>query len=224
MTNPLRKYFDEHNQGAGIWKWNHYFDIYDRHFSKFRGREVNIMEIGIYAGGSLEMWRDYFGPKANLYGVDIQDACKACEKEGTRVFIGDQADPVFWAEVKDQIPKLDVVIDDGGHTPEQQRVSLDQLLPHLRAGGVYCCEDIHGFPNEFAAYVHKLSHRLNDSRNIQEHKENNDRSLAGATNPFQARINSIHLYPFVAVIEKNDASVAEFVAPKRGTIWEYEQK
>ena len=224
MTNPLRKYFDEHTQGSGIWKWNHYFDIYDRHFSIFRGKEVNILEIGIYAGGSLEMWRDYFGPRTNLYGVDIQDACKACEKDGTRVFIGDQADPMFWAGVKEQVPKFDIVIDDGGHTPEQQRVSLDQLLPHMRPGGVYCCEDIHGFPNEFASYVHRLSHRLNDSKTIKENKDDNNRSLAGGSNPFQARVNSIHLYPFMAFIELNDARVTEFVAPKRGAIWDYEKK
>jgi hypothetical protein len=61
LTNPLRRFFEAHKRGHGIWKWNHYFEIYHRHFSKFRGREVHILEIGIYSGGSLEMWKDYFG-------------------------------------------------------------------------------------------------------------------------------------------------------------------
>jgi hypothetical protein len=222
--NPLRKYVDEHTQGAGIWKWRHYFDIYDRHFARFRGQAVNVLEVGIYAGGSLEMWREYFGPKVELFGVDIEPACKASEKDGTRIFIGDQADPFFWAGVKLQVPKLDIVIDDGGHTPEQQRVTMDQLLPHLRRGGVYCCEDIHGFPNEFAAYVHRLAHRLNHSANIEEHADDNERSLAGAAIPFQSTINSIHLYPFMVMIEKNDVSVEEFVAPKRGDVWDHKPR
>jgi hypothetical protein len=218
--NPLRKYFDEHTRGAGIWKWEHYFDIYDRHLAKFRGKPVTILEIGIYAGGSLDMWRDYFGPEAQIIGVDIEPACKACEKDGVRVFIGDQADPFFWSAVKMQVPKLDIVIDDGGHTPEQQRVTMDQLLPHLRRGGVYCCEDIHGFPNEFAAYVHRLAQRLNHYGNIQADAKNKERSLAGPTIPFQSVINSIHLYPYMVMVEKNDALIEEFAAPKHGDVWE----
>jgi hypothetical protein len=40
-SNPLREFFDSRKQGPGIWKWNHYFDIYDRHFRRFRGQEVS---------------------------------------------------------------------------------------------------------------------------------------------------------------------------------------
>src|ERR1700693_5831036 len=61
--NPLLKYFNEHKKGPGIWKFNHYFEIYERHFARFRGQEVHVLEIGIYSGGSLEMWREYFGPR-----------------------------------------------------------------------------------------------------------------------------------------------------------------
>src|SRR5215475_7150062 len=60
--NPLRSYFEAHHQGKGVWKWLHYFDVYNRHFSKFVGREINVVEVGVFSGGSLEMWREYFGP------------------------------------------------------------------------------------------------------------------------------------------------------------------
>src|SRR5215472_13475880 len=60
-SNALQDFFDARKTGRGIWKYTHYFDIYERHFSRFRGREVNVLEIGVYSGGSLEMWRDYFG-------------------------------------------------------------------------------------------------------------------------------------------------------------------
>src|SRR5262245_59659947 len=46
--NALREYFECHRNGRGIWKWMHYFDIYHRHLSKFVGREVHIVEIGIF--------------------------------------------------------------------------------------------------------------------------------------------------------------------------------
>src|SRR5262245_54320107 len=77
QANPLEEYFDSHTQGACIRKWRHYFEIYHRHFRKFVGQNVHVLEIGIYSGGSLEMWRSYFGPQARIYGVDIEEACRA---------------------------------------------------------------------------------------------------------------------------------------------------
>jgi hypothetical protein len=65
--NPLQQFFERRKEGPGIFKWNHYFDIYQRHFEKFRGDAVHILEIGVYSGGSLEMWRDYFGPESRVY-------------------------------------------------------------------------------------------------------------------------------------------------------------
>jgi hypothetical protein len=56
---------------------------------------VHILEIGVFGGGSLEMWRNYFAPKCHVYGVDIEPACKSYEQERTKIFIGDQADPGF---------------------------------------------------------------------------------------------------------------------------------
>src|SRR5437016_1539396 len=63
--NALRTFFNNYEEGPGIWKWDHYFDIYDRHFAKFRGHDSYLLEIGVYSGGSLKMWRDYLGPKAH---------------------------------------------------------------------------------------------------------------------------------------------------------------
>ena len=87
-SNPLREYFDSHKTGRGIWKWTHYFEIYHRHFSKFIGREVHVVEVGVFSGGSLDMWKAYFGPRCHVYGVDIEPACKTYEDERTKIFIG----------------------------------------------------------------------------------------------------------------------------------------
>jgi hypothetical protein len=111
------------------------------------------LEIGVYSGGSLDIWRNYFGPKAIIYGVDIAPDCRTYENDGIKIFIGDQADRSFWREFRRGVPTLDIVIDDGGHQPEQQIASLEELLPFLRPGGVYFCEDVHGMYNEFASYV-----------------------------------------------------------------------
>jgi hypothetical protein len=218
--NPLREFFNNRKEGSGIWKWNHYFDIYDRHFCKFRGQEVHVLEIGVYSGGSLEMWRDYFGSKAHIYGVDIEPACRAYETDSVEIVIGDQGDRQFWREFRRKVPVLDIVIDDGGHQPEQQIVSVEELLPFLRPGGVYLCEDVTGEFNQFASYIHGLGHRLNDYSLYREFPDDNSRRLVCGSTPFQCSVGSIHLYPFVTVLERNPFEVAELVAPKHGTEWQ----
>ena len=78
--NDLEKYFHE-NTGRLIHKWKHYFEIYDRHFSRFRGTDVHILEFGVSQGGSLQMWKNYFGHRCKIYGVDINKHCKSLEED-----------------------------------------------------------------------------------------------------------------------------------------------
>ena len=217
--NPLRAFFNARTEGRGIWKWDHYFDVYHRHFERFRGSEVHILEIGIYSGGSLDMWREYFEPRCHVYGVDIHEECVRYVDESTSVFIGDQADRDFWRRGRRDVPKLDIVVDDGGHQPHQQATSLEELLPHLQPGGVYVVEDLHSAENRFAAYMTGLVDALSAYRGVTDHANPERREVSDATG-FQSAIDSIHVYPYVAVIEKRRKQVAEFVAPKRGTEWE----
>jgi hypothetical protein len=92
-----------------------------------------------------------------------------------------------------------MVVDDGGHQPEQQTVSLNELLPHLRPGGVYFCEDIHGSPdNPFASYVYNLAHGLNDCRETMRNLDDDDRRIVTQTTQFTRkliRFTSIHSSP-----------------------------
>jgi len=202
----LEAYFDAHQDGPGIWKWRHYFDVYDRYFARFVGQEVHVVEIGIYSGGSLAMWRDYFGEGCRVHGVDIEPACRAYESEHVDVFIGDQADPAFWARFREQVPTVDVVIDDGGHLAHQQIATLEALLPHLSPGGVYLCEDVHHPPNDFLAYMDGFARALHRGRE--------------EPSGFQQQVASIHQYPFVIVIEKPIRPVEPFDDAHRGSVWE----
>lgn len=218
QINPLLKYFSEHCEGRGVWKFNHYFEIYERHFSRFRGQDVHVLEIGVYSGGSLEMWKSYFGPASKIYGVDINRRCKAYESDSVRVFIGNQGDREFWKRFREDVPTLDVVIDDGGHIPQQQIVSLEELLPHLRPSGVYVCEDVHGPFNEFSAYLCGLGQDLN-SAHFRGNPGDNERCWISSANQLQSAIAGIHFYPYMAVIERTLAPVVELIAPKRGSEW-----
>jgi len=175
---------------------------------------VNILEIGIYSGGSLEMWRSYFGEKCHIYGVDIQEACKAYENDHVSVFIGDQADRDFWITFKKSVGGIDIIIDDGGHTPEQQRITLEEMLPYLRLGGVYLCEDVHTRFNRFSTFAAGLVNELNACNWISGPVSQSSVSR------FQSSIHAIHFYPYLVVIEKNQVPVTKLSAPKHGTKWQ----
>jgi predicted O-methyltransferase YrrM len=209
----LEDIFDAHSEGPGIWKWRHSFGIYDRHLSRLRGRALQVVEIGVFNGGSLGMWSEYFGPEAHICGIDINPACLRFAREGIEVVIGDQADPSFWEAFLRDRPAPDVVIEDGGHAPEQQAVTLECLLPRMRAGGVYICEDIHGSFQAFHAFLDGLQRPLND---IEWPEARTPPSS------LHMHVASVHRYPLIAVIEKPAWCPPTFEAPRRGSEWQNE--
>jgi len=140
--NDLQRYFESNNDRL-IHKWMHYFEIYDRHFSRFRNTSATIVEIGVFQGGSLQMWRHYFGDKAKIIGIDIDPRCQAFAEAGIEIMIGDQGDRNFLASLRERIPHIDILIDDGGHTMQQQTATFEELFSHIDEHGVYLCEDLH---------------------------------------------------------------------------------
>jgi len=113
--NELEQYFEKNDKRL-INKYQHYFDVYDRHFSKYKGQEITIVEVGVFQGGSLQMWRSYFGPKAKIWGIDIDPRCKLLEEQNTNIIIGSQEDETFLESIYDITGPIDILIDDGGHT------------------------------------------------------------------------------------------------------------
>ena len=77
----------------------------------------------------MPMWRHYFGEHCRVHGVDIREECKMYEDAHTTIHIGDQADRAFWKRFRESVPAVDVLIDDGGHQPEQQMVTLEEMSP-----------------------------------------------------------------------------------------------
>lgn len=201
--DTLEQYF-RNNTGRLIHKWHHYFEIYERHFGRFRGRDVNVLEFGVSHGGSLQMWKDYFGPRARIYGVDINPACKSLEEEGIEIHIGDQSDREFLRSLRRALPSIDVLIDDGGHTMAQQIATFEELFDEISDDGVYLCEDTHTSyraeyggglckPGSYMEYAKRLIDQLNAWHT---------REAGFAPDDFTLTAHSMHFYGSVVVIEK----------------------
>ena len=71
-------------------KLEKYFDVYEEYFSTFKGKNITFVEIGVFNGGSLKIWKDYFGPKSRIIGIDINPECKKFAKDGIEIHIGNQ--------------------------------------------------------------------------------------------------------------------------------------
>lgn len=209
----LADWVSRYKEGPGLWKWTHYLDAYERHLAKFVGGDVHVVEIGVYSGGSLTMWREYFGPRSHIHGIDIAEECRAYESDRVSITIGDQADPEFWDQFVKQLPSIDVVIDDGGHQVDQQVATLEALLPRLTPGGVYICEDVAGVNNPFHDYLAGLS------RNLDVWNAPDPRESRTIPTQFQTMVASIHRYPYMVVIERSADPPTEFVSPRIGTDW-----
>jgi hypothetical protein len=142
--NPLyRRFLEGRVDSPKIDKWHHYFDVYHEAFASWRGKPLTMLEIGVQRGGSLRMWQEYFGPSARIFGMDIDPSCAAHALPGSKVFIGDQADPGVMRQVLAEMGPPDIVLDDGGHTAKQQIVTFQVLYPAMRVPGVYLIEDTH---------------------------------------------------------------------------------
>ena len=185
-------------------KWEHYFDIYERHFNRFRNKEVIIIEIGVSHGGSLQMWKNYFGKDAIIYGIDIDPRCKEFEEDNIKIFIGSQSDRDFLREIKKVIPRADIIIDDGGHTMKQQRVSFEELFDHVKDDGVYLVEDLHTSYWALFGGGHKRKNTFIEySKNFIDYinaYHSEQKSLK--VEKFTSSADSLHYYDSILVIEK----------------------
>lgn len=186
----------------GVTKWAHYLPVYDRWLGPWRGSDVGLLEIGVFQGGSLELWREFLGPEARITGIDIHPTCAGYVDPPNRVRIGSQDDPAFLTETVAELGRLDVVIDDGSHVGAHQRVSFDTLFPILQPGGLYVIEDLHT-----SYWYDYLGGRGRPGTGIALVKEIVD-DLHGwyydAADATSARdwIPAVHVYDSVAVIEK----------------------
>jgi hypothetical protein len=202
--NDLEKYFNQ-NTGNLCSKWQHYFEIYDRYFSRFRNTDVTIVEIGVYHGGSLQMWKHYFGLKAKIYGIDINPECQKLEENQIEIIIGSQDDRGFLESLKKRIPKIDILIDDGGHYPKQQINTFEVLFPHISKNGIYLCEDLQtSYWRKYGGGLKKRGTFVEFSKNLIDHLHawHSDRDKKFKATDFTKSVYSLHYYDSVLVIEK----------------------
>lgn len=203
-VNPLEEYFYA-NPGRLIHKWHHYFEIYHRHFEPLRGKRIKVVEFGVFHGGSLQMWKKYFGSSAEIIGVDIDPRCKSLDEPQITIEIGDQEDRGFLRSLLTRHGPFDLIIDDGGHQMKQQINTFEELYGGVKDGGIFLAEDLLTSyrptfgggcrrPGTFIEYSKALVDKL--------HAWHSHEPETFAVDQFTRTTFGLHFYDSVLVIEK----------------------
>lgn len=202
-----------------VHKWHHYIPIYDRYFSSWRQKKVRFLELGVSKGGSISMWRRYFGADAIIYGIDIDPNCAQYDGIDGKVRIGSQDNPEFLRQVVREMGGVDIVLDDGSHVMSHIRTSLETLLPELENDGLYMIEDLHtsywsGFGGGFwsKANFFNFVRDLIDDMHTWYHPAGNK---YGETSKF---VTGIHIHDSVVVIDKATVHAPAHSQVQRGEV------
>jgi hypothetical protein len=198
-----------------IHKWKHYFPIYERHFKDFVFKPVTFFEIGCGLGGSLQMWKRYFGPHARIIGIDQNPECKKFEEDQVEIYIGEQQDVEFLQNVINAVGTPDIVLDDGSHVMSHVTTTFQFLYPRMLKNGIYMVEDLHtAYWEEFEGGLRKPSTFIELCKDLID--ELNADHSRGALPPtqFTNTTLAIHFYDSVAVFEHGTHT--RKVAPEMG--------
>jgi hypothetical protein len=225
--SSLRSIAARHS-GTRFVKWLHYFDVYDRHMSEFlaerarRGLTVplRVLEIGVWRGGSLELWREFLGDDAVIFGVDIDPESARVPSDTAKVRTGSQTDQAFMREVLQEMGGVDLIVDDGSHRSQDVLESLRFLYPALACPGLYIIEDLHtsywadwggGFKSKRSSLEQMKS--LVDVLHAPYTNAHVDEFGLGLTH---ASLKGVHFYDSMVVLEKD---VVPEPTPYRGGSW-----
>lgn len=200
-SKSLREIFND--EKIAIHKWENYFKIYESYFQEFRQRNVKFLEIGVQYGGSLRMWSEYF-LKAKIYGIDINPDCKKLEGKNIDIQIGSQNDKKFLKKYADYVDNLDIIIDDGGHTMEQQLNTFKILFPILNDGGIYIVEDVESsYQNMYGGGPNRSGTFIEFSKKIIDYINANHSDFSSLKpNWYSSNIEYVHYYNNVIVFKK----------------------
>ena len=215
----LREIFDNLTLHCG--KHSHYFDVYERHLSRFIGKSPVVVEVGICRGGSAEMWKKYFGTGATIIGIDVDDNAfkEEHQTEGCIQIRGDQGDPKFWEDFFKTCPTVDIFIDDGGHHMSQQITTILAAFPHVVDKGVYICEDTHtsywpeyagglrNKPGTFMEYSKRIVDTLTSAHYKPSEFSQDERLFVDHFN----HTLSMHYYDSMVILEKGQRPESKLV-------------
>jgi len=181
-----------------------FIQLYEKYFSEYKDKKINLLEIGVDNGDSLRIWREYF-VNANICGIDINK--KNFTINNTDILIGDQSDYKFLQSIVDKYKNFDIIIDDGSHQSKHIIASFNFLFPCLNDNGIYVVEDLQAsyFPRFGGSRMNlnKKNSSMNFIKSLSDsiNYETNDKPFF-KKKKFDGKIKSIYFHQNIAFLIK----------------------
>lgn len=224
MNQSLENLYRRHT-GKRSDKWSAYFDIYDKALAPYKNKNINLLEIGVQNGGSLEIWDEYFPNALRIMGCDINNDCKKLKYNSPKIKLlvkNVNADEAF-NEITQYFEKgVDILIDDGSHDSSDIIKTFAKYFDTINENGLFIAEDLHCsywhdykgglyYPMSAIAFFKKLADCINHehwgvvkSRKefLQEFSTHYSIEL---TESILEQIHSVSFYNSVCIVEKKRA-------------------
>jgi hypothetical protein len=193
--------------------YHNYTEVYACYFAPLKDQAIKFLEIGIFHGASVRLWEEYF-PYAQLHFIDITlGALEYYSNRSTYHICNQENVADLQRFIQNTGGEFDIIIDDGGHTMNQQITSFVTLFPYLKSGGLYIVEDLHtsywpSFYDRGAQTMISFLKGLIDEVNyVGAHTSKASHlglppSLLSQMNLYQETILSIHFYDSLAIVIK----------------------
>jgi SAM-dependent methyltransferase len=189
-----------------LWKDQKLLAQYEKYFSFSNKAHNNILELGMWDGGSTALWYELLAPK-KIIGIDILDKKdtnhfanwkhKKIQEDGSII-------KTFWNTsqtdikqlqtiLKNEFPQgIDIVFDDASHHYSSTIISFETVFPLLKPGAIYIIEDwawLH-----WKEWVHSFPKGEDISRLIYQ--------MIQSAGTYSNIIESVTVYPGFTVIER----------------------
>ena len=124
-----------------------YLPLYQQLLSSKKETAKNVLEVGIYSGGSIQLWNDFF-LNATVYGLDIMNINDVWEgiKNKERIILYTSTDAYnndfFITNFLNKNIKCDFMLDDGPHSLESMKQFIKLYSQIMTDDGILIIEDV----------------------------------------------------------------------------------
>ncbi len=128
-----------------------YSKYYEKYFCDIKNKNISLLEIGIFKGNGLALWSKYF-PNGKINGLDIGVETFKQNKSYFKKIddtIFNNLEELYVLDSSNHedvekldLPKFDIIIDDGNHNPIPQYNTFCNFYKNLNDNGIYVIEDI----------------------------------------------------------------------------------
>jgi hypothetical protein len=214
LTSIFDRYKSDKNSS-----FHNYCRQYEKVMEQYRAQAISFLEIGVFKGESVKIWREVFPNAKCIVGIDINPDCKQYENPSQSIFIeiGDATNPSFLEYIHTKYGAFDVILDDGSHRNDHVIRTFEGLFPLMNDNGLFIVEDTitykdngcinPAYPNhldyfsKFVAYLNQW--RFDSTQGIRDNCVDPFKIQKKAENIFEASIDMITFgCSFIAINKK----------------------